>query len=333
MHYIVVDLEWNQPMSFDSSVFRQVGDRLVFEMIQIGAVKVDDKYQVVDSISIPIRPQYYVKIHPRIRKMTQLGAEELADAPTFLDAMAQFTAWCGEEYTLLTWGCDDISVWKQNMDFFGCTEPMPPICDIQRLFSDVNGCRDRKGLKVAMEMLGIEPDAARYFHNALHDAYYTALVFARLPQPEDVLKYPQKPRPLIHTDKRERAGGETFGHGERGVRERFRPRAALPRVREEDEVRGRRIRPGRRRISISASQSARQHGNMLIRVRLRLESDGQKRLTMTAAKASPSNLAYVHTKRLQMTQRDAAYEEKYGKPVDLEAELEKADRTSMPFEE
>ena len=100
MHYIVVDLEWNQPMSFDSSVFRQVGDRLVFEMIQIGAVKVDDKYQVVDSISIPIRPQYYVKIHPRIRKMTQLGAEELADAPTFLDAMAQFTAWCGEEYTL-----------------------------------------------------------------------------------------------------------------------------------------------------------------------------------------------------------------------------------------
>ena len=92
MHYIVVDLEWNQPMSFDSSVFRQVGDRLVFEMIQIGAVKVDDKYQVVDSISIPIRPQYYVKIHPRIRKMTQLGAEELADAPTFLDAMAQFTA-------------------------------------------------------------------------------------------------------------------------------------------------------------------------------------------------------------------------------------------------
>lgn len=54
---------------------------------------------------------------------------------------------------------------------------------------------------------------------------------------------------------------------------------------------------------------------------------------MTAAKASPSNLAYVHTKRLQMTQRDAAYEEKYGRPVDLEAELEKADRTSMPFEE
>jgi len=78
-------------MSFDSLVFRQVGDRLVFEMIQIGAVKVDDKYQVVDSISIPIRPQYYVKIHPRIRKMTQLGAEELADAPTFLDAMAQLT--------------------------------------------------------------------------------------------------------------------------------------------------------------------------------------------------------------------------------------------------
>ena len=65
MHYIVVDLEWNQPLSYDSSVYRQVGDRLIFEMIQIGAVKLDEHYQVIDSISIPIRPVHYVKIHPR----------------------------------------------------------------------------------------------------------------------------------------------------------------------------------------------------------------------------------------------------------------------------
>ena len=92
MHYIVVDLEWNQPLSYDSSVYRQVGDRLIFEMIQIGAVKLDEHYQVIDSISIPIRPVYYVKIHPRIRRMTQLGTEELADAPEFLEAMDQFVA-------------------------------------------------------------------------------------------------------------------------------------------------------------------------------------------------------------------------------------------------
>lgn len=87
MHYIILDLEWNQPMSYQSHVYREVGDRLIFEMIQIGAVKLDDSLAVVDSISIPIRPVHYVKIHPRIRRMTQLGAEELADAPEFLEAM------------------------------------------------------------------------------------------------------------------------------------------------------------------------------------------------------------------------------------------------------
>lgn len=204
MHYIIIDLEWNQPLNYQSQVYREVGDRLIFEMIQIGAVKVDDRFQVVDSISIPIHPQHYVKIHPRIKRMTHLGSEELADAPTFLEAMDQFAAWCGEDYVLLTWGCDDVSVLKQNMDFFGCTVSLPPLCDIQRLFSDVYKCKERKGLKAAMDMLEIEPDENRFFHNALHDAYYTALVFAKLPDPTEVLKYPQQPKQLIRQGRVER---------------------------------------------------------------------------------------------------------------------------------
>ena len=54
MHYIILDLEWNQPMSYQSHVYREVGDRLIFEMIQIGAVKLDDSLAVVDSIPFPV---------------------------------------------------------------------------------------------------------------------------------------------------------------------------------------------------------------------------------------------------------------------------------------
>ena len=72
MHYIILDLEWNQPLSYQSHVYREVGDKLIFEMIQIGAVKLDSDLMVVDSVSIPIRPTHYVKIHPRIRRMTHL---------------------------------------------------------------------------------------------------------------------------------------------------------------------------------------------------------------------------------------------------------------------
>ena len=332
MHYIVVDLEWNQPLSFDTHVYRQVGDRLIFEMIQIGAVKVGENFEVVDSISIPIRPTHYVKIHPRIRKMTQLGAEELADAPQFLEAMDQFAAWCGEDYTLLTWGCDDVSVLKQNMDFFGCKVQLPPLCDIQRLFSDVHKCRERKGLKAAMEMLDIQPDEARYFHNALHDAYYTALVFAKLPNPEDVLKYPQQPRTLIHTDKKERRKGQGFASIAEAFDSEFarEPRCPVCAKKAKLEEEGYVRQTADKYIGLAKCP---QHGHLLVRVKLTLTTDGERWMTMNIAKAAPSNRAYVHTKRIQQQQRDAEYEAEHGHPRDLEEELANADRSSMPFDD
>ena len=332
MHYIVVDLEWNQPLSFDTHVYREVGDRLIFEMIQIGAVKVGENFEVIDSISIPIRPTHYVKIHPRIRKMTQLGSEELADAPQFLEAMDQFAEWCGEDYTLLTWGCDDVSVLKQNMDFFGCTVKLPPLCDIQRLFSDVHKCRERKGLKAAMEMLEIQPDEARYFHNALHDAYYTALVFAKLPNPEDVLKYPQQPRQLIHSDKKERRKGQSFANVREAFESEFAREPRCPvcakkaRLEEEGYVR----QTADKYISLAKCP---QHGHLLVRAKLQRMRSGEVTMSMNLAKAAPCNRAYVHTKRMQMQQRDAEYEAEHGHPRDLDAELAAVERSSMPFDE
>ncbi len=332
MHYIVVDLEWNQPLSFDTHVYREVGDRLIFEMIQIGAVKVGENFEVIDSISIPIRPTHYVKIHPRIRKMTQLGSEELADAPQFLEAMDQFAAWCGEDYTLLTWGCDDVSVLKQNMDFFGCQVKLPLLCDIQRLFSDVHKCRERKGLKAAMEMLDIQPDEARYFHNALHDAYYTALVFAKLPNPEDVLKYPQQPRPLIHSDKHERRKGHSFASIQEAFESEFarEPRCPVCAKKAKLEEEGYVRQTADKYIGLAKCP---QHGLLLVRVKLSLTHSGERLMSMNLAKAAPSNRAYVHTKRIQQQQRDAEYEALHGHPRDLEAELAMVERSSMPFDD
>ena len=43
MQYIVLDLEWNQPISYHSPAYKSVGGKLLFEMIQIGAVKVDEQ--------------------------------------------------------------------------------------------------------------------------------------------------------------------------------------------------------------------------------------------------------------------------------------------------
>ena len=183
-----------------------------------------------------------------------------------------------------------------------------------------------------MEMLNIQPDEARYFHNALHDAYYTALVFATLPNPADVLKYPQQPKLLIHSDKRNRHEGERFDT----VREAF----------DSEFVHVLRCPVCGKKVGLEDGGYVRQtadkylglakcnhHGLLLVRVRLRPQQGGGLIMSMNLSKAAPSNRAYVNTKRVQMRERDAEYEAEHGHPRDLDKELQMVERSSMPFED
>ena len=189
MQFIVLDLEWNQPVSYQSSAYRKVGDSLLFEVIQIGAAKLNERLEIVDTISVPICPTHYMTIHPRVKRMTGLNMDVLADAPNFPEGMEQFHQWCGEDCVFVTWGCDDVSVLQQNVDFFRFDKPLPKMYDLQRLYAAAMKLSGQTALKTAMEALEIQPEEDRAFHNAEHDAYYTALVMRKLPDPLAVLGY------------------------------------------------------------------------------------------------------------------------------------------------
>ena len=205
MDYIVLDLEWNQPMSYNSSAYKAVGGKLLFEMIQIGAIRMNADLEITDSFNQLIQPTHYVKLHPRIKRITGISQEDLCDAPQFAEAAELFRKWCGDDCAILTWGCDDISVLQQNLDFFGYTTPFPPMYDLQRLYGELVGdTKNRAGLKSAMERFEIPPEEDHPFHNALNDAYYTALVFKKCPKPEDVLRFSQTARKLTHEERTRR---------------------------------------------------------------------------------------------------------------------------------
>ena len=333
MTYIVLDLEWNQPISYQSRAYREVGDQLIFEMIQIGAVRLDQNLNPAEAISIPIAPTHYLRIHPRIRRMTGLDSEKLAGAPAFREALTQFAAWCGEDYTLLTWGCDDVSVLYQNITFFHCEDiHLAPLCDIQRLYSDLHKMKDRASLKSAMEALNIVPDESMAFHNALNDAWYTSLVFKMLPDPDAVLQYAQQPKPLIHGKRgaRVKTPGEVFD----SVRDALRSETALqpvcPRCGRVLTLDGEYIKQSADKYIAVAK--CKNHGRILIRLRFRIDDDGKKIMSRTTAPASSANVAYVHTKQLQMQERQARYLEEHGALPDPDEELLKADISSMPFD-
>ena len=327
MHYIVMDLEWNQPTSFNTPVFRQIGDSLLFEVIQIGAVKLAEDFSLQEELSIPIRPTHYTSIHPRVKRMTHLGQEELCDAPAFPEAMEQFAKWCGEDYVFLTWGGDDVSVFQQNLDFFKYEGKVGRMYDVQRYYAEAFelGAR-QKSLKGALEQLLIEPDESRGFHNAVNDAYYTALVLQKLPEPSLVLKHEQSPRKLSHNPRRTRfrithtVPNVTAGLAGADVQTPECPTCKKPTQLLTE------LTPQALGKYVAISKCT-QHGQLFIRVRFTALPDGQRGMHLNVTPANAQNRAYVHTKVLQNE-----YRRKHGQGFDPE-DLSRASESNMPFED
>ena len=69
MEYIVFDLEFNQ--GFDRKLNKTVSDETCpFEIIQIGAVKLDSNLDMIDTFNTFVKPNIYKVIHPFIKKMS-----------------------------------------------------------------------------------------------------------------------------------------------------------------------------------------------------------------------------------------------------------------------
>ena len=81
-----------------------------------------------------------------------------------------------------------------------------------------------------------------------------------------------------------------------------------------------------------ALAKCRNHGKLLIRLRFRIDDDGKKVMVRTTAPATGANVAYVHTKQLQMRQRQEQYLKEHGELPDPDEELQNAEINSMPFD-
>ncbi|MBR3525083.1 MAG: exonuclease domain-containing protein [Lachnospiraceae bacterium] len=179
MNYIVFDLEWNQPQDGKPTEARS----LPFEIIEIGAVKLDGEYRIVDQYDQMIRPQVYHEINWRIRKMLDLKRGELSAGRLFPRAASEFLEWCGEDPVWCTWGSQDLSELRRNMKFYRMRElgdePIPYI-NVQRLYGLLIGnTAQSKALQTAVEELSLPTEVP--FHRAYGDAWYTAKVLERLP--------------------------------------------------------------------------------------------------------------------------------------------------------
>lgn len=185
MNYIILDLEWNQ----SSTGKEPEVATLPFEIIEIGAIKLNHERIMVSEFSQLIRPTVYRRMHRITSKLIHMRMEELERGNPFTQVAADFLNWCGEDYIFCTWGPLDLTELQRNFRYYGM-EPLSkgPIAflDVQKLFSIAYEDRkSRRALEWAVDYLEIEKDIP--FHRAFSDAYYTAKVLAAIQDPE-VLK-------------------------------------------------------------------------------------------------------------------------------------------------
>ncbi len=303
MNYIVLDMEWNQPWPGSPSAKKVLPVAIRGEIIQIGAVRVTEDQRVCDEFQVLIKPKYYRHLNRRVSKLTGIKEPQLREEGVpFPEAMELFRAWCGENVVFLTWGFDDIGILRENLQLFniptGWTDRW---YNAQMIFNaQTDGSTAQKALKTAMEMFGIE--ATRPAHDALGDAYHTALICARLDLEKGCREYDA----ALKSHENGFHGAELPGCIARQVYHDYSDkRSALSAMSGEENLcpicQGRMLgsrwfaQPGHRYMDLATCP---EHGKFLIRVRLSEQEDGLVRVSRLTYEAT-SEAAEAYARRVE----------------------------------
>lgn len=182
MNYIVLDLEWNQCCGGHNNE----NPRIPFEIIEIGAVKLDSKFNLIDTYSSIVKPRIYKKLQPHIKAILNYDESYLRKGRPFDMVCREFIKWCGDDYIFCTWGAMDLSYLQNNMEYYHMKPLEFPLkyYNVQQIYADTT---DEYGLIVRLEKavnyLNINID--RPFHSAVNDAYYTGIVLSMI-RPRDL---------------------------------------------------------------------------------------------------------------------------------------------------
>lgn len=196
MNYIVLDLEWNQSLTGKEKEHKM----LPFEIIEIGAIKCNEKMEKTDFFSQLIRPNIYKVLHYKSKEVTSITNKELNKGRKFQEVFQEFIKWCGEDYIFCSWGNMDLVELQRNAAYYNLHNVFPkPLFyyDIQKIFGlEYTENQSRKSLEFAVDFLKIP--TSKNFHRAVNDAMYTMEIMRKIPweryENEKSIDYYQVPK-------------------------------------------------------------------------------------------------------------------------------------------
>ena len=127
MIYVILDLEWNGSYS-------KVLHKFVNEIIEIGAVKLDDELNVCDTFTMLVAPKIGKKLCSKVKQLTKITNEELKDdGVSFIKAISMFSDFLGDG-VLMTWSDSDLHALIENYSYYTGRTRLPFLsryCNLQ----------------------------------------------------------------------------------------------------------------------------------------------------------------------------------------------------------
>lgn len=180
MRYVVVDLEMNK-LDNQYTEEKKICNQ---EIIEIGAVMLDNGHQEISRFKTYVKPQYSEKIRDVITKLTGITTKMVKDAPVFEEAVKQFFGWCFSydgECQVQAWSDSDLHqilaeiALKHYVINKKEQELIDNWMDFQNEYIVKLGLERVVSLEKALKYAGIEFQGKQ--HDALDDAKNTADLF------------------------------------------------------------------------------------------------------------------------------------------------------------
>lgn len=182
-NYVIVDLEMCNVTSSDI----KEECHLKNEIIQIGAVLLNEKLEIYDTYMTYVKPKFGA-LDSVIIELTGISNDDLEEAPYFEEAIKDFLYWVPNNSKLVSWSENDELQVRREAAAKGIAMPklmrlFDSWIDCQKTFGKVMYSSRNYNLVEALNISSIDYDSN--VHDALVDAKNTALIFAKMEKEKD----------------------------------------------------------------------------------------------------------------------------------------------------
>lgn len=177
--YVCIDLE----MTEFSAEQRHFVPGAIGEVIQFGAVMLDENYNMISKFTSYVNP-VFSSVTPIIQKLTGITNSVLERADDFVSVFDKFAYWRGEgEIITFCWSqADHKQLWNEleakgryRYDLFAI---LRDFVDLQQLFGSLVSSKTSVSLESAMRLLQMEYEGK--IHTAYSDSFNTARILHKL---------------------------------------------------------------------------------------------------------------------------------------------------------